>query len=148
MSQVYIPDHFFPPAFFLTPRSFFVRFLRSFVDETETSGLAASELGLQAENEHNVTVLDLVHLAELLLELFLRYICATRVEHIHNLQNNSFLLISNSDNILYPTNYANSSIHSLLNSIYPQTHELSPGQQPIGDELASPDGAALLRHGE
>lgn len=55
------------------------------VDETEAGALAATELGLEAEEEHSLGILDLVHLTDLLLELGLGDVGATLVDHIDDL---------------------------------------------------------------
>ena len=84
--------------------------LNAVVDESESAGLAATEVGAEAEQGDLVVVPDVVHLGDLLLELSLGDVGTARVQDVH--------------------------------------HELAAAQQPVGHELAGPDGDGLLAHGD
>jgi len=59
--------------------------LQVVVDQSEASGLSASESSAETEDEDNLLI-DLVHLGELLAELILGDVGAGRVDDIHNLE--------------------------------------------------------------
>jgi hypothetical protein len=58
--------------------------LQVVVDQSEASGLSASESSAETEDEDNLLI-DLVHLGELLAELILGDVGAGRVDNIHDL---------------------------------------------------------------
>lgn len=59
--------------------------IKRVVDQTEASGLATTELGLEAEDEQSLWVVDLVHLAELFLQFSVLQGLSAWVKNINDL---------------------------------------------------------------